>query len=322
VYFDARDSSSRGGTLGCAGRLESEECVVRLVTFDNGQQARLGVLNGTRIIDLNLSDSRLPSDMLGFISEGAAAGTLARGVLERAQRGDLPDQAWHAGKDVRLLAPIPNPSKVVAVGLNYWDHCRETHTEPPESPVLFAKFPTSVVGPEDVISWDPAVTQQVDYEAELAIVMGTRAFRVNAGQARDAVFGYTCSNDVTARDLQRRDGQWVRGKSLDTFCPLGPSIVTTDEVADPQNLRIVSRLDGETMQDSNTREMIFDVPTLVEFITRAITLLPGDVILTGTPHGVGMARTPPVFLADGDVVEVEVEGIGTLRNTCRVARNR
>jgi len=218
--------------------------------------------------------------------------------------------------DVKLLTPVPRPGKVVAIGQNYMDHCREQGSEPPEKPLIFAKFPTTVIGPDDVIRWSPVLTRKVDLEAELAVVIGKTARRVSPQDAPGFVLGYTCANDVSARDLQFSDGQWVRGKSLDTFCPLGPALVTCDEIPSPQELKIRSELNGSVMQDSNTSEMIFTVAHLVSYASQAFTLEPGDVILTGTPDGVGVFRKPPVFLKDKDEVVIEIEGIGRLRNRC------
>jgi 2-keto-4-pentenoate hydratase/2-oxohepta-3-ene-1,7-dioic acid hydratase in catechol pathway len=220
------------------------------------------------------------------------------------------------------MAPIPNPSKIVAIGLNYRDHAREQGSPIPERPIIFAKFPTSVIGPGDTITWDPALTQQVDYEAELAVIIGAAARNVDEEDALSFVAGYACGNDVSARDLQFGDHQWVRGKSLDTFCPLGPALVTPDEVGDPQGLTVRAVLNGEVMQDSSTSEMIFGVRELVAFASRAFTLLPGDVIMTGTPHGVGVFRKPPVFLKDGDQIAIEIERIGRLGNVCHTEAAR
>jgi 2-keto-4-pentenoate hydratase/2-oxohepta-3-ene-1,7-dioic acid hydratase in catechol pathway len=216
--------------------------------------------------------------------------------------------------DVRLLSPVV-PGKVVAVGQNYMDHIREQGAEPPGIPVLFPKFATSVIGPGDQIRWAHGLTDRVDYEGELAVVIGRRARRVRVGEALDFVAGYTIANDVSARDLQMGDGQWLRGKALDTFLPLGPWLVTPDEAGDPQDLPIRTRLNGETVQDSSTREMVFTVAELIAFITEGITLEPGDVVLTGTPKGVGNFRDPQLFMKPGDVVEVEVGGLGVLTNT-------
>ena len=182
-------------------------------------------------------------------------------------------------------------------------------------------FSTSVVGPGDEIRWSEDLTRQVDYEVELAVIIGRTARRVSEREALNYVFGYTVGNDVSARDLQFSDGQWIRAKSIDTFCPLGPAIVTADAVASPQNLDIRSHLNGQTMQDSNTSEMIFSVVHLISFCSHAFTLEPGDVILTGTPHGVGMGRDPQIFMQDGDHIVVEIEGIGSLENTCRTTKS-
>ena len=284
---------------------------MKLVTYKTDNHARLGLLRDDHVIDLAAaSDGRLPPDMLTFLRRGEPALQLARQVAENGT-------ASTPVSDVTLLAPIPNPSKIVAIGLNYMDHCREQNVKPPERPILFCKFSTAVVGPGATIRWDPALTQQVDYEVELGVVMGRTARRVPAAEALDYVAGYTICNDVTARDLQHGDRQWVRGKSLDTFCPLGPWLVTREEVPDPQDLSLRCTLNGQVMQDSTTAEMIFGVAYLIEFISRAFTLLPGDVIATGTPHGVGVFRSPQVFMKDGDVVTVEVEGLGQLTNDCR-----
>jgi 2-keto-4-pentenoate hydratase/2-oxohepta-3-ene-1,7-dioic acid hydratase in catechol pathway len=290
---------------------------MRFVTFQHDRDARLGLLAGEEVIDLNSADPDLPSNMLGFLEASASALDRVAAVHQRWAEGQLAAETVVPLGGLSLLAPVPNPSKIVAVGANYWDHCRECNLDPPEKPILFAKFPTSVIGPGQTIEWDPALTDKVDYEAELAMVIGRRARAVPRAKAYDVVFGYTCGNDVSARDLQLGDGQWVRGKSLDTFCPLGPALVTRDEVPDPGKLAIACRVNGETFQDSTTAEMIFDIPTLIEFVTQAFTLLPGDVILTGTPHGTGGFREPNIFLRDGDTVEIEIEGLGVLRNPCR-----
>jgi 2-keto-4-pentenoate hydratase/2-oxohepta-3-ene-1,7-dioic acid hydratase in catechol pathway len=283
---------------------------MKLVTFTTGTDARLGALCGEGAIDLAVdSGGQLPADMLTFLRRGGPAIRLAREVVQEA-RHTVPLSA------ITLLAPVPNPSKVIAIGLNYMDHCRESGVEPPDRPVIFTKFPTSIIGPGETIRWDPALTQKVDYEAELAVVIGRTARRVPEAEAFEYVAGYTNANDVSARDLQFGDGQWVRGKSLDTFCPLGPYLATCDEVPDPHNLSIRSVLNGQVMQDSNTKELIFKIGELIAFASRAFTLLPGDVIITGTPHGVGVSREPPILLKDGDVITVEVEGLGALTNPC------
>lgn len=216
--------------------------------------------------------------------------------------------------DVRLTSPVTAPEKIIAIGLNYADHARESGIETPSTPVAFAKFPNSIVGPDEAIRFRTSDSSQVDYEAELAVVIGRRCRNIVEADALAHVLGYTVCNDVSARDAQFADGQWVRGKSFDTFCPLGPWIMTADELPDPQTLDIRCRVNGETMQDSNTKEMIFGVAELIGFLSRYMTLEPGDVIATGTPYGVGFARTPAVYLGNGDVVEVEIDGLGLLRN--------
>ncbi|MFT3743542.1 MAG: fumarylacetoacetate hydrolase family protein [Pyrinomonadaceae bacterium] len=219
-------------------------------------------------------------------------------------------------QDVVLAAPVPRPGKIICIGLNYRNHAIESGMDIPTSPIIFSKFVTCVAAPNEPILL-PVGSEKVDYEAELAVVMGRRAKNVAIGNAMDHVFGYTNFNDVSARDMQFADGQWQRGKSCDTFAPFGETVVTKDEIADPHNLRIQFRLNGETMQDSTTNELIFDIPAIIEFLSRSITLEPGDIIATGTPPGVGFARKPPVFLKDGDVCEVEIEGLGVLSNSVR-----
>ena len=219
------------------------------------------------------------------------------------------------------MLPIDRPGKIVCVGLNYRDHAEEQGAELPTAPLLFAKWPSSLVGPGEAIVL-PRTSTRVDYEAELGVVIGERVKGVSEENALDAVLGYLCLNDVSARDFQFGDGQWQRGKSCDTFAPMGEFIVTPDEVGDPHRLRIQLRLNGKTMQDSNTEQLIFDIPTLIEFISRSITLEPGDVIATGTPPGVGFARRPPVFLQTGDIMEVEIERLGVLRNRMAASRAR
>ncbi len=217
-----------------------------------------------------------------------------------------------------LRAPVRAPQKVLAIGLNYADHARETGMEFPQAPIVFVKTSNAIVGPGEPIRWRASDSHQVDFEAELAVVIGRRARDVTEANALSYVLGYTCCNDVSARDAQFADGQWVRGKSFDTFCPLGPWIVTADEIPDPQELAIRCRVDGRTMQESNTSEMIFGVAAIVSYLSRFVTLEPGDVIATGTPFGVGFARTPPVYLEHGNVVDVELEKIGVLSNPCLI----
>jgi 2-keto-4-pentenoate hydratase/2-oxohepta-3-ene-1,7-dioic acid hydratase in catechol pathway len=207
---------------------------------------------------------------------------------------------------------IERPGKIVAIGLNYMDHVRESGGKPPERPLVFAKFPSAVINHEEQIRIPRKLTERVDWEVELAVIIGRRAVRVDVDNALSYVRGYTVANDVSARDLQFADVQWVRGKSLDTFCPLGPKLV---ELEDPQNLKLTTRVNGKVMQDSNTSEMIFGVAELISFCSHHFTLEPGDAILTGTPWGCGEFMDPKVSLKHGDVVECEIEGVGLLRNS-------
>jgi 2-keto-4-pentenoate hydratase/2-oxohepta-3-ene-1,7-dioic acid hydratase in catechol pathway len=238
------------------------------------------------------------------------------GTLERLRRS-LERDTWPAARplaSLHLLAPV-RPSKIVAVGRNYREHAAEESAALPTAPLLFAKFPSALVGDGAIVSWPAALTGQVDYEAELAVVIGRRARDVAREEALRYVLGYSCLNDVSARDLQVGDGQWTRAKSLDTFCPMGPWLVTADAVPDPGVLRVRCRVNGELRQDASTAELVHGVAELIAYCSRSFTLEPGDVIATG---GVGAFRDPPVFLADGDVVEVEIEGVGLLTNRCRV----
>jgi 2-keto-4-pentenoate hydratase/2-oxohepta-3-ene-1,7-dioic acid hydratase in catechol pathway len=214
------------------------------------------------------------------------------------------------------VLPIERPQKIVCVGLNYHDHAEEQGVDLPERPLLFAKWPNTLIGPGDSIVIPP-LTERVDYEAELGVVIGSRARQVSVENALEAVAGYICANDVTARDIQFGDVQWTRGKSLDTFCPVGPELVPASEIADPQKLGIRAILNGEVMQDSTTANMVFGVAEIVAFVSQAITLEPGDLILTGTPAGVGVFRDPPVRLEPGDEITIEIDGVGSLTNPVR-----
>jgi len=243
--------------------------------------------------------------MKQLIVQSAESGGLERAVAAAEDR--LP------AEDIVLAAPIHDPEKMIFVGLNYIDHAAESKMDVPKVPVLFPKYANSIVGPEaDVII--PEEVRECDYEVELAVIIGKTAKRVAREEAMDYVFGYTVVNDVSARDLQLNEGQWTRGKAIDTFAPMGPCIVTKDDIADPHRLDLSLTLNGKTMQSANTRDLIFDIPYLISFLSRTITLVPGDVISTGTPPGVGLGRIPPVWLNDGDVTEAYVEGIGKLRN--------
>jgi 2-keto-4-pentenoate hydratase/2-oxohepta-3-ene-1,7-dioic acid hydratase in catechol pathway len=247
---------------------------------------------------------------------GSDVGSVAGSTLDDLRRAAADGEPAPPG--ARVLAPL-RPATIVAIGLNYLDHIRETGMERPVRPLVFSKLRSSVIGQDDAIRIDREITEQVDWEVELGVVIGRRASRVSASDALGAVFGYTVANDVSARDVQFGDGQWVRGKSLDTFCPLGPVVVTADEIGDPQSLALRTRVNGELVQDSSTAEMIFGVAELISFCSHSFTLEPGDIMLTGTPWGCGAFMDPPRFLAPGDVVETEVEGIGTLRNPVEAA---
>lgn len=244
----------------------------------------------------------------------AAEGGLARlqGLLAA---GEQPGPAYPLAK-LQVLAPVLNPAKIVCIGLNYIDHARESGAAVPEEPVIFTKFATSITGPGAPIILPP-VTNQVDYEAELAVVVGRKGKNIPEEEAMAYVAGYTVFNDVSARDLQFRDGQWTKGKALDTFAPMGPYLVTADEVGDPHRLAIKLWLNDRLMQDSSTEKLIFKIPVLISFLSRLFTLEPGDIIATGTPPGVGFARKPPVFLKPGDTVRITIEKVGTLVNPVR-----
>jgi 2-keto-4-pentenoate hydratase/2-oxohepta-3-ene-1,7-dioic acid hydratase in catechol pathway len=291
---------------------------MRLLTYLVDGEHRLGALVGDRVVDLAAAQSAraggsgLPADMRALIAAGPDVWARLASDLAAADLSPFSQPL----AETRLAAPV-QPSKICAIGLNYLDHVLEGGRQVPKSPVLFAKLPSTVIGPGDTIGWEPALSDKIDWEAELAVVIGRTARRVRAADAYDYVFGYTCANDVSARDLQDRDGQWTRAKSLDTFCPLGPWIVTRDEVPDPHSLPIQCTVNGEVVQKSNTDQLIFRIPELIEYLSRAFTLLPGDVILTGTPPGVGHYRNPPRYLQDGDTAMVEIEGIGALVNVCR-----
>lgn len=283
---------------------------MRLVTFLHEGEARIGAETPRGIVDLRIAGPALPATMLELLAAGARVWNTTRAVIARALDdgvGLLP-----AGQ-VRLLAPVPRPGKIFGIGLNYRDHAEETGNAVPQVPMVFSKAVTAVIGPGAAIELPPASTS-IDYEGELAVVIGARAKRISRHEAFQHVAGYTIMNDVTARDYQRRSGHCM-GKSFDTFAPMGPALVTLDEFADPGSLDLRTFVSGQEMQRSNTRHLIFDISTLVEFISAGVTLEPGDVIITGTPAGVGVQRTPPRFLKAGDNVRVEIAGIGALENS-------
>lgn len=289
---------------------------MKLVSFTLGdERVRPGALlaDGQRVLDFSsLPGSSAPAHEL--CERDGPFLRAARALHERTDRArDGAAAAVRPLTGVHLLAPVPRPGKIVCIGKNYREHADEMGATLPERPLVFSKFATSVSAPGAVVRIPRGCTR-FDYEAELALVIGRRATRVPRALAREHVLGYCCFNDFTARDFQKLDGQWQRGKSADTLAPFGPYLATTDELPDPQRLRIRLRLNGATMQDAHTSLLIFGVDALIESISEHITLEPGDVIATGTPGGVGFARTPPVYLQPGDVVEVEIDGLGTLQN--------
>ena len=248
---------------------------------------------------------------------GRAARTIGDVIEQIAPiRAELA-QGGHPGsaQPVSLECPVVAPSKILAIGLNYLDHIKETGATQPERPIVFAKYPNALAGPTDDTIVDPGLTSGLDYEAELAVIIGRESRRLTEESALDAIFGYAVANDVSSRDLQKIDSQFSRSKSFDTFCPIGPWITTADEVPDPQDLLISSRVNGEVRQNSTTAQMLFTVRDLLVYLSATMTLYPGDVILTGTPPGVGLGFKPPVFLQPGDTVECSIVGLGGISNT-------
>jgi 2-keto-4-pentenoate hydratase/2-oxohepta-3-ene-1,7-dioic acid hydratase in catechol pathway len=271
--------------------------------------SRAAVVEGHAYVDLHATNPSLSVNMRELLGGGPAALSKA---LEAARS---PDAVRIDAAHVKLSPPIPDPPKIICLGLNYRDHAIESGATIPKEPILFSKYATALIADGDTIVLPP-VSREVDYEAELVIVVGRRGRNIRPQEAMSFVAGYTIGHDVSARDWQlKKEGkQWMVGKTFDTFAPTGPVIVTPDELTDPHRLPIRLRLNSQTMQDSNTSQMIFDVPSILAYLSQVFTLEPGDLIFTGTPPGVGFARKPPVFLKAGDVVEVEIEGIGVLRN--------
>lgn len=288
---------------------------MRYCTFQHGTRVGAGLIHDRMVFDLGLAFQRQFKRPAKFEDLGAF---LAQDELARSRKLDLKalreDRAVAIPQgDVRFKAPIARPPKIICVGLNYKAHAAEQKLDPPAAPLLFAKAPNIVIGPDEPIRMPAGLSEQVDYEAELAVVVGTPGFRIRRVDALKHVFGYTVVNDVTARDLQKGDKQWFRGKSLATFCPMGPVVVGAEDF-DSFKAPISCKVNGEIRQKSNTNDLIFDVPFLIEYISAAFPLEAGDVISTGTPSGVGMFMTPPRWLKKGDVVEAAVDGIGVLRN--------
>ncbi|XP_076302153.1 oxaloacetate tautomerase FAHD2A, mitochondrial [Lasioglossum baleicum] len=298
---------------------------MRFVQFTNknGGPQHLGVqlVQGGDIIAVSAVDSRIPNTLKKFLEGGDD-------LLKKAKREDevslltMVERIVAQGRsvipeaDVNFLAPVTRMDKLACVGLNYIGHCKEQGVSPPESPVIFSKFPSNIIGPRDNIILPP-ISEKVDWEAELAIVIGKRCKALNKDEGEDCIFGYTVAQDITARDWQkskRNGGQFLLGKSMDTFCPLGPAVVIKEAICDINNLPVKSWVNGNMKQDGNTSELIFKPHEIVAYISQFMTLLPGDVILTGTPAGVGFTRKPPEYLQRGDVLETEIEGLGRLRN--------
>lgn len=305
---------------------------MRVATVHWDRKPVLAVVIGDNVLNLAVCAAalkrarhwrnHLPSDMVELIARGSPGFRVLRDLCREAARR-LGSGTWRAtARDpllrpmdrLRFLAPIPRPKKnIFCLGRNYAEHARERQAEVPTVPVFFTKSPTCVIGDEAPVTCHP-VTQQLDYEVELGVVIGRRGLNIPEGKAYDYVFGYTILNDVTARDLQKRHMQWFKGKSLDSFCPMGPWIVHKSALPDPHNLRISLRVNGEIRQAGNTADMVFRIPNLIEELSAGMTLEPGDIVATGTPAGVGPGFDPPKWLHVGDVVEAEIEGIGLLRN--------
>ncbi|WP_134703057.1 fumarylacetoacetate hydrolase family protein [Ammoniphilus sp. YIM 78166] len=298
-----------------------------LSTFIHHNQSRYGYLTNDKnsIIDILKAEkvmfpsTILPLELVDLIGDPQAMERVEE--IRKQLASQQPEDFVIPLTEVRLAAPIPQPKRnIICLGINYREHAYEFGKTTDDSkaipthPIVFTKATTTVIGPEEPIQSHPDVTQELDYEAELAIIIGREGSNISKGEAYDYIFGYTMVNDITARDLQRDHKQWFLGKSLDTFCPMGPYIATADEIGNPAMLEIQSRVNGEVRQQSNTELLIFDIPTIIETVSKGITLRPGDIIATGTPKGVGMGFEPPRFLKAGDVVEVEIGSLGVLRN--------
>ncbi|MBP1608845.1 MAG: hypothetical protein H6Q04_1080 [Acidobacteria bacterium] len=298
---------------------------MQLASFLKGDRPCLGLVLGERVLAIN-SIARLDparwgafADVLDvsplWTEDGAESLFELNAMLRAAGVPPEWEEYCEAAASCRWLPPVAAPEKIICIGLNYRGHAAETNAKIPEVPVLFGKFNTALVGASGPVIL-PTNSSQVDYEAELAVVIGKRAKRVSVEEAKGIIGGYMILNDVTARDWQSRVKQWLTGKSFDTFAPTGPWLVTPDEIPDPHNLRIRLTLNGKIMQDSNTSDLIFGIPALISHTSQIFTLKPGDIISTGTPPGVGFVRKPPVFLRDGDVIEISIDGIGTIRHSC------
>lgn len=306
------------------------EVCMKLVTFTHKGETRIGALEDEKVIDLNaafltylqskdevraeqITEAYIPKDMVGFLQGGQTSLNYAKETVEFALNNSESTENVFQVNDVKLEAPVQQPKKIICVGHNYREHILEMGREIPSHPLVFAKFANAIIGPEDDIPFYP-ISEQLDYEAEFTFVVGKRAKNVSQNDALDYVAGYTICNDVTYRDIQRRTLQWLQGKSVDGSAPMGPWLVTSDELQDPSGLDIALYVNGEERQRSNTENLVFSVQKLVEFLSNLMTLEPGDVIMTGTPGGVGVAMEPQSFLKDGDVVRIEVDQVGVLEN--------
>ena len=306
---------------------------MKLITFTTAGFSRIGALvEGEKVVDLNygyqaqlqsegqyryeaIAEAYVPAKMEGFLQGGKESMEIAKTVIDYALAN--PDSFKHKliydKSEVKVNAPVTNPGKIFCVGHNYREHILEMGRELPSNPVLFAKFANAVIGPEDDIPFHP-ISEQLDYEAEFTVIIGKQARNVSEEDALDYVAGYTIANDVTYRDIQRRTLQWLQGKTVDGSAPMGPWMVTSDELTNPSGLGVVLTVNGEVRQKTNTENLVFSVPHLVSFLSNLVTLEPGDIILTGTPGGVGVAMDPPTFLRDGDVVKIEIDQVGVLEN--------
>ncbi|GLO67566.1 fumarylacetoacetate hydrolase family protein [Oceanobacillus kimchii] len=298
---------------------------MRLLTFQHNEQAKVGIQQKETVYDLqklteqfnqaNDESLLMEYDLDSIVIQNEEVMESIISVWQWAEKNiDSLSGVTYKWEDVKILAPVNRPGKLVCVGNNYMDHCIEQDVEPPKKPMIFSKWASCIIGPDDAIKL-PEESVQVDYEAELAVVIGKKGKNITEEEALDYVFGYTIINDVSARDIQFEDVQWVRGKSYDTFAPIGPVIVTKDEIEDPHQLDITLELNGEKLQDSNTTNLIFNIPYIISYLSKGFTFEPGDIIATGTPHGVGVFRDPQVFLKSGDTCTIEIENIGVLENT-------
>lgn len=298
---------------------------MQLVTYSRMGVPSIGVQLESGILDIpdaashygrkyHIHGQNFPTTMIDLLQWESGIEVVRQIVQRYAQTPHDERLMTHALDSVFLEAPIPRPGKIIALGRNYLEHIKETGSKVEEFPVIFAKFPSCVIGPNDTIPI-PSLSKKIDWEVELAIVIGKTCKSVSQKDALDYIAGYTIVNDVTARDLQGRDGQWIRAKSLDAFCPMGPCIVTIDELGEASDLKMYTKINGKMKQDSTTSNMMFKVPQIIEYVSQAFTLEPGDIIATGTPAGVGFTRDPPEYLKSGDEIEQYIEGIGYLRNS-------